>query len=156
MRLWCLLWPTQSSAWLCHVHSLHQSLLRIPWGRQQRVPSSWAGVRQRNVVKMSECGQEINQQRMKTCNHHPPHLTSPSWPDHRPFVHIVADTSSVSADKAQCATLLLASRGENKQLWTTAPYSYHQFISQSGHRPGLVCWSLIGCYMLQLVAVMSR
>ena len=29
-------------------------------------------------------------------------------PDHRPFVHIVADTSSVSADKAQCATLLLA------------------------------------------------
>ena len=75
MRLWCLLWPAQSSAWLCLVQSLlrclHQSLLRIPWG--QRVPSSWAGVRQRNVVKMSECGQEINQQQMKTCNHHPPH-----------------------------------------------------------------------------------
>ena len=59
-------------------------------------------------------------------------------PDHRPFVHIVADTSSVSADKAQCATLL-ASRGENKQLWTTAPCSYHQFISESGHRRGPVC-----------------
>ena len=110
MRLWCLLWPAQSSAWLCHVQSLHQSLLRIPWGQQQRVPSSWAGVRQRNVVKMSECGQEINQQRMKTCNHHPPHQLTILTTDHlsallpiphqcQQIKHSVPHSSSPRAEK---------------------------------------------------------